>query len=162
MEEAPFQRTMKIGRASVGLIGLDQALAEVIGLALPEKEAADLLFEKISKQNYVPEGGDQLYRDALLREYRRRRGEAVSAEEGLVIRVLGPGCVSCNRLKTLLIEVLSNMRLAADIEDVHELDEIWRYGVLNTPALVVNGRVLCEGRLPTRAEVEEWLRREVE
>ena len=56
---------------------------------------------------------------------------------------------------------MQEMGLAADIEQVHDLDEIWRHGVLSTPALVINGQVLCAGRIPTRAEVEEWLRREL-
>jgi hypothetical protein len=53
------------------------------------------------------------------------------------------------------------MGIAADIFQVHDLDEIGRFGVMQTPALVINNKLKCAGRLPSRAQVEEWLREEI-
>jgi hypothetical protein len=50
------------------------------------------------------------------------------------------------------------MGMAADIEQIHDPDEIGRQGIIMTPALTINGRVKSGGRLPTRAQVEQWLR----
>jgi len=45
---------------------------------------------------------------------------------------------------------------------VHDLDEIWRFGVTRTPALIINNTVKCAGRMPSPAEVEEWVKEESE
>ena len=95
-------------------------------------------------------------------EYRRRQGIQDSAPEILTIRVLGSGCVTCNTLSAMLFEALQKFGLAADMESVHDLDEIWRFGVTKTPALIINSTVKCAGRMPSPAEVEEWVREESE
>ncbi|MDA8164230.1 MAG: thioredoxin family protein [Desulfobacteraceae bacterium] len=149
---------IKIGKAAVGLVGFDRALKEALDREIGEEEAVELLFRAVAAENYVPAGAAGLYREALRREYRRQRGERGSGPQGLSIRILGPGCVSCNRLNTLVYDIMQRLGIAADIEMVHDLDEIWRYGVLSTPALVINGEVKCAGRMPAPAQVEEWLR----
>lgn len=163
MNDMPAQRTIRIGKASVGLVGFDAALNTIINdKNLSEEEAVAFLFEAISRQNYVPADAIELYRESLRKEYRRRLGKDAGEDRELIIRVLGPGCVSCNRLTTMLIEALQKLHLAADMESVHDLDEIWRYGVINTPALVINNEVKCSGRMPTPAQVDQWLRETVE
>jgi len=163
MNDLPAQRTIRIGKANVGLIGLDQALAQVMsGKERSEEEAVSFLFAEMSRQNYVPEGKADLYKEALRNEYRKRTGKQTGQSgRELVIRVLGPGCVSCNKLNTMLIAVLHKLNLAADMESVHDLDEIWRYGVLNTPALVINNEVKSSGKMPTPAQIEEWIKEAV-
>jgi predicted DsbA family dithiol-disulfide isomerase len=47
--------------------------------------------------------------------------------------------------------------VAADIEDVQDLDEIWRYGVTTTPALIINGEVKSAGIQPPRVKIEQWI-----
>jgi len=53
------------------------------------------------------------------------------------------------------------MGITADIFQVHDLDEIGRFGVMQTHALVIDNKFKCTGRLPSRARVEEWLREEM-
>lgn len=159
MTDIPLQRTIKIGKTTVGLLGLDIALARILQKKdLPEDEAVERLFASVSKENYIPPGATELYREALRREIRKQRGEKVEYGPGLAIRILGPGCVSCNKLNTLVIEALQRLGIAADVEHVHELDEIWRYGVTQTPALIINEQVKSSGRMPTPIQVEEWLK----
>jgi small redox-active disulfide protein 2 len=161
-QDKPAPRTIRIGAANVGLIGLDQALGNALTGQMEEETAVNFLFNAIAKENYIPSTAAPIYRDALRSEYRRRQGKT-SAEPGiLTIRVLGSGCVTCNRLSAMLFEALQKFGLAADMESVHDLDEIWRFGVTKTPALIINSSVKCAGRMPSRTEVEEWVKEENE
>ncbi|HIJ89676.1 MAG: thioredoxin family protein [Desulfobulbaceae bacterium] len=161
-QDIPAPRTIRIGAANVGLIGLDQALNKALNEEMPEEAAVDFLFTAITRENYVPVTAEPIYREALRTEYRRRQGIQDTAPEILTIRVLGSGCVTCNKLSAMLFEALQKFDLAADMESVHDLDEIWRFGVTKTPALIINGTVKCAGRMPSPAEVEEWTREESE
>lgn len=162
-EDIPLQRSLRVGKATVGLIGLDVALTKVLAdKDLEEAHAVDLLMEEICRDNYVPDSAIEQYRAALQREYLRlRKGEESKFDE-LSIRILGPACISCNKLNTLVFDILQEMGVAADIEQIHELDEIWRHGVLTTPALIINDEIVSSGKLPSRSEVEEWLRSAIE
>ncbi|NDY43393.1 thioredoxin family protein [Dissulfurirhabdus thermomarina] len=159
-------RTIRIGRANVGLIGLERAMAEVAAEAgpggLPPREAARRLLDRLTARNYVPDTAREEYLAALADLWRREHGEpAPEPASALTIRILGKDCVSCNRLEEMVRLVLDRWGVAADLDHVRDLDEIWRYGVFKTPALVVDGKVVCAGRLPPQAEVEGWLREAV-
>ena len=156
--DAPLQRTIKIGNANIGLIGLDVAMNQLLNRDVSDEEAAGFLFDAIKDKNYIPKSAVDLYKKALLREYIRQRDNTDSDQDGLTIRILGPGCVSCNNIKIMLIEILDKLELAADVEDIHDLDEIWRYGVTSTPALIINGEVKSAGILPTFSHIEQWVR----
>jgi len=156
MDELP-QRKIKIGNASVGLIGLDVALNKARNGDLSEKEAIDLIYKHVKRENYIPAKMQKQYREALKKEYRRLTGQESRQDEGLIIRILGPGCVSCNKLNTMIFDILQRRGIAADIEQIHDLDEIWRHGVISTPALIINGEIKCAGRMPPPSKVEQWL-----
>ena len=156
-KDTPAPRTIRIGAANIGLIGLDQALNKALAEQMLEEAAVNFLFAAVARENYIPTATEPIYREALRGEYRRRQG-IHGAESGiLTIRVLGSGCVTCNKLSAMLFESLQKFGLAADMESVHDLDEIWRFGVTKTPALIINGVVKCAGRMPTPAEVEDWV-----
>ena len=53
---------------------------------------------------------------------------------------------------------MNDIDVAVDVFQVHDLDDIGRFGIMRTPALVINGQVKCAGRLPTHTKAEEWLR----
>ncbi len=154
--------TLLVNGKFVGLVGLDRAVRELLdsrGTALDPKEAAQLLFDKVRGRNYIPPGTESAYLEALERAWLKAAGGDGPEEEGfLVVKILGPGCVSCNRLEEMVKDVLAGLGLAADFEHVTDHDEIWRHGVMQTPALVINGKVYCSGRLPAPAKVEEWIR----
>jgi hypothetical protein len=155
--DAPLQRTIRIGKVTVGLLGLDVALSQLSGKDISEDEAVRFLFEQVSRKNYIPEQAIKPYKEALLREYRQYYNLEKSSRPGLIIRVLGRPCVTCNKLKTMLIDILQEKKVAADIEDVQDLDEIWRYGVTKTPALIINGEVKSAGIQPPRVQIEQWI-----
>jgi len=161
--DKPLERTLRVGRATIGLVGLDQALLRILPRDdLSENMAVDQIFDEVARQNYIPNGAEDIYREALRKEYRKlKKGESDDRKD-LSIRILGPACVSCNRLNTLTFDILQEMGIPADIEQIHDLDEIWRHGVISTPALIINGEIKSSGRLPSRSEIEEWFRETLE
>jgi hypothetical protein len=155
--DSALQKTIRIGNATVGLVGLEIALARLAGKKLSEDEAVSFLYEQVKSRNYIPDRVVPAYREALRREYRRYFGLEDVGSQPLTIRVLGRPCVTCNKLKTMLIDILQEKNVAADIEDVQDLDEIWRYGVTKTPALIINGEVKSAGIQPPRVQIEQWI-----
>ena len=75
----------------------------------------------------------------------------------LNIKILGSGCTNCKNLEKLCREVVTENNLEADIEKVTDIKEIVSYGILSTPGLVVNGKVLSSGKLPTKSTLQHWL-----
>ena len=75
------------------------------------------------------------------------------------IKVLGTGCAKCNALMNLTGEVVKELNITADIEKVEDINKIISYGVMNTPALVINNKVVLAGRLPAKKELIELIKR---
>ncbi|MDX1416619.1 MAG: thioredoxin family protein [Candidatus Promineifilaceae bacterium] len=75
----------------------------------------------------------------------------------LNIKVLGPGCANCKRLEQMTRREVGNLGLDAQIEKVTDYGQIMSYGVLATPGLVINDKVVASGRLPSNQEVTDWL-----
>lgn len=75
----------------------------------------------------------------------------------LDIKVLGPGCANCIKLENMCREVLAENNLEATIEKVIKVEDFWKYGVMLSPALIVNGKVLVQGKIPTKHTLVHWL-----
>jgi len=75
----------------------------------------------------------------------------------LSIKILGTGCPNCQRLERTAKEAVEELGLEATFLKVTRMDEIMKYPILATPGLVVNEKVVCSGRVPTKAEVTTWL-----
>ena len=73
------------------------------------------------------------------------------------IEVLGPGCAKCDGLMELVNQVVSSMNIEADIEHVTDMNKILEYGVMMTPALLINGFKKCVGRVPSPGEIKTWI-----
>lgn len=73
------------------------------------------------------------------------------------IKVLGTGCPKCKTLEKNVIEALAEMGKKAEVEKVTDIQKIMAYGVMSTPALVVNGIVKVSGRLPNKSEIIKML-----
>ena len=73
------------------------------------------------------------------------------------IKILGPGCSRCKTLEKTVINSLAELDIAADISKVEDIMEIMEYGVMHTPALVIDGKVIMSGRVPSAAEIKEVL-----
>jgi small redox-active disulfide protein 2 len=82
-------------------------------------------------------------------------------EKSLEIRILGPGCSRCQALEQETINACSELNVAADIQHIYDPAEFQKYGVLGTPALVINGKVKVQGRVPVRAQIKAWIKEEL-
>ena len=75
----------------------------------------------------------------------------------MIIKVLGPGCANCRNLEKATRQALADLGLDATVEKVTDYPTIAGYGVMSTPALVVDERVLLSGRVPGAEEVRALL-----
>jgi small redox-active disulfide protein 2 len=75
----------------------------------------------------------------------------------MIIKVLGPGCRNCINLERVTRQAVADLGLDATLEKVEDYPTIMGYGVMSTPALVVDERVVSSGRVPSPAEVRELL-----
>ena len=73
------------------------------------------------------------------------------------IQVLGPGCAKCKELTKRTESAVQHLGLEAAVEKVTDLNEIMKFGIMITPALVVDGTVKIAGRVPTEAEIQTVL-----
>jgi len=73
------------------------------------------------------------------------------------IKILGPGCAKCEKAADIVNEVISEMNMDTKIEKVTDMLEIAGYGVLGTPAVVIDGTVKCSGKVPKKKEVQSWI-----
>ena len=73
------------------------------------------------------------------------------------IKVLGTGCSKCNTLEKITRKAVADNGVDAEIEKVEDIMEIMNYGIMKTPALVINGEVKISGRLPSDKELKELL-----
>ena len=75
------------------------------------------------------------------------------------IKILGTGCPKCKSLENITREVVAKNGIDATISKVEDIIEIMKYGVMTTPALVVNGKVEIKGRIPSAEEIKQVLTR---
>lgn len=73
------------------------------------------------------------------------------------IKVLGTGCANCRNTIKLIEEVAAAKGVAISLTKVEDLPEIIKYGVMSTPGVVVDGKVVHAGGIPDRAKVAGWL-----
>lgn len=73
------------------------------------------------------------------------------------IKILGTGCSKCKTLESLTRDVVSKNGIDATVSKVEDIMEIMNYGVMTTPALVVNGKVEIKGRVPSAEEIKQVL-----
>ena len=73
------------------------------------------------------------------------------------LKILGSGCANCKKLESVAREAAAAAGIEADIVKVTDLSAILAYDLLSTPGLVIDDKLVCSGRIPTQAEVRQWL-----
>jgi small redox-active disulfide protein 2 len=73
------------------------------------------------------------------------------------IKILGTGCAKCKTLEELTRKVVKDNGINANITKVEDIVEIMKYNIMTTPALVVNGKVVVKGHIPTSDEIKQFL-----
>ena len=73
------------------------------------------------------------------------------------IKVLGTGCANCNNTVALIEQAAKVRGVAIHLEKVEELRAIMGYGVMSTPGVVINGKVVHAGGVPSKDKIDQWL-----
>lgn len=73
------------------------------------------------------------------------------------IRIYGPGCARCHETEHLVEDVLRESQIDATLEKISGMMEIATSGILSVPAIAIDGKIMCQGRVPSRDEVLGWL-----
>ncbi len=76
----------------------------------------------------------------------------------MTIRILGTGCPKCKKLYAEAAQAIALSGVAAALEKVEKIEDILDYGVMMTPALVIDGEVKSSGRIPPVAEIVAWIK----
>lgn len=74
------------------------------------------------------------------------------------IKVLGTGCAKCLNLEKLCKEVITENEIDAEVEKVKDIQEIMKYGILSTPGLIINEKVVSYGTVPSKEKILEMLK----
>lgn len=76
----------------------------------------------------------------------------------LTIKILGSGCANCKKLEEVTRAAVAAVGASAEFVKVTDPNDIIDYDVMSTPGLVINDEVLSSGRIPTQAEIQQWVR----
>lgn len=79
----------------------------------------------------------------------------------LNIKILGSGCPRCHEVAKRTKEVVEELKIDANIEKVTDLKKIMEYKILSTPGLVINGKVVCSGKIPAKSQIKQWIEEEM-
>ena len=152
---------IKIGLKTVGFVGLKKTFKEMAEAYAeqPDDIVAEELLRRLSKKNYIADPVQKEYGSAFVREFRKFLGQPFKDDNCRVleIKVLGAGCAICDSLENDVMEVLSDMQLPADFEHVRDVERIATYNVKGTPALLINNKIMCYGKRPSKNNIRKWL-----
>ena len=153
---------IKVGTDRIGIIGLKQALSELAAMAetMSEEDIKKRLMENLEKKNYISPSARERYEKAFYREFCAFSGKPVETEQAsgvIEIKVLGQGCNRCDQLERDVLDIVSEMKIPADVDHVRDIKAIAAYGVLGSPGLVIDGAVKAVGTVPGKAKIKAWI-----
>lgn len=160
-------RKIRVGDTVVGVTGLDAVLAEAVADGLnPESAGTGVaLLQRLREAgNYVEPGLEAEYVRALMGIYREHlatrhheAGNPEGKERTVKIEILGPGCTRCRATEENVRKALAELKQEGEVEHITDPREFARRGVLLTPGVIIEGKVMCSGRVPEVNEIKKWL-----
>jgi small redox-active disulfide protein 2 len=161
MDSSDF-RKIRVGDNDVGIIGLHAAMEAIAESHAdePDESVREELISRLSKSNYISGSSRDSYGKAFVREFRKFLGRPCQDEpqdNSLRVQVFGPGCFQCDQLEQSVIRLLSELGLPASFEHITDMEEIVRHGIMRPPALVINGKVVSMGSVPSPRKIKDWL-----
>lgn len=75
----------------------------------------------------------------------------------MTVKILGPGCANCKKLEAVAREAATSAGTEAEFLKISDMKSILAYDLMSTPGLVINEKLVSSGRIPTVAEVSQWL-----
>jgi hypothetical protein len=152
---------INVGDFSVGIMGIVELMEEMTATHAdkPDDEVRAHMLARLGEHNYIAHKAEDEYGRAFVRELRMFLGQAYTEDgpAGLDIKVLGVGCGQCDSLVKTIQEVLTELRFPVGVEHVTDIKEIARYGVMGSPALLINGKTVAVGSAPPRNRIKKWL-----
>ena len=152
---------IRVDGSTVGIMGLKAVMEHMAPdyADRPDSETSAEMLKRLAEKNYIPDKVKDNYAKAFLREFRKFLGQPFEEDlaGGIQIKVLGPGCAQCDGLERELMAVMAEKGIVADLEHVRDITEIGEYGVMGSPALIINGKVKSIGSIPSRARLIQWL-----
>ncbi len=76
----------------------------------------------------------------------------------VTVKILGSGCANCRKLEAVAREAATIAGIAAEFSKVTDMKEMLAYDLMSSPGLVINEKLVCSGRIPTRDEIVQWLK----
>jgi len=151
-----------IGGHHIGLAGTSEIFEQFKQKHLSEElELKNQLLEHVRIHNYVPDSLADAYASAILREYQKFAGLPLAPVDEKsafpVIRILGPGCAACDTLEKNVRAILSELNIAADVDHIRDINQIAEFGMVRTPALVINNSVVLSGQSLPRVKIKKLI-----
>jgi CBS domain-containing protein len=145
----------------VGIVGLQKIMEAMVSdysQQADEVIGAEMV-RRLGAKNYIPDSVKPDYAKAFVREFRKSLGQPVEEETVSALRVLilGPGCAQCSRLEMDVRDVMAQMDAPGEMLHISDVREIGKYGVMGTPALVINKKVVSVGTTPDKKKIRQWL-----
>jgi len=75
------------------------------------------------------------------------------------IEILGTGCPKCKMTEEIVKKVVKRLGIKAEVGHVYDIDKMTEYGVMMTPAIAVDGKMMLEGKVPTEIEIEKIIKK---
>jgi small redox-active disulfide protein 2 len=76
------------------------------------------------------------------------------------IEILGPGCPKCNAAMENVKKALAELDKTAEVVKVTDINQMIEHGVMSTPALVIDGKLMVQGKLPNVDQIKQWIGKE--
>ena len=76
----------------------------------------------------------------------------------MTVKILGTGCAKCKKLEEMVKNVMKENNISGDVEKVTQIEEIMKFGIMMTPGLVIDGKVVSSGHLPKEEQILSWLK----
>jgi hypothetical protein len=152
---------IRVAKFAVSIIGLNQLMEEMAATHgdKPDDEVGFYMLDRLGKSNYIPESAKEDYLRAFVREFQKFLGRPFTEDppQEIDVKVLGAGCNQCHSLSQMVMDILTEIKSPAAFEHVTDIREIARYGLMGSPALVINGKAVAVGSVPPRERVKKWL-----
>lgn len=75
------------------------------------------------------------------------------------IKILGPGCPKCQQTEKIVKEAVAEAGVEAEVEKISDIMKIMTFGVISTPAVVVDGQVKSVGKIPNKEDILSWIKK---
>lgn len=149
---------------------LNETFDYVITVCDNAKESCPIFFGKVNNQLHIgfEDPADAVgSEEEILNEFRRIRDEIKKdfydfytknlKNKENIIKVYGSGCANCKKLEQMCYDVLQEINANATVEKVTDLQKIMKTGILSTPGLEINGKMISSGKLPTKSTLVHWI-----